>query len=110
MGPPTPPKPPPDALERAIGQALAQAPPRSILADDRESYRLLAWAGTARPFLLPADAGFTLALSAPSLYVDRVLVCRGPGALYRRYGEHDLPGFREVWRYKGCRLLEQRPS
>lgn len=106
----TPPKPPPDALERAIGQALAQAPPRSILADDRESYRLLAWAGTARPFLLPPDAGFTLALSAPSLYVDRVLVCPGAGALYRRYGEDDPPGFREVWRYKGCRLLERRPS
>ena len=104
------PEPPPDALERAIGQALAQAPPRSILADDRESYRLLAWAGTARPFLLPPDAGFTLALSAPSLYVDRVLVCPGAGALYRRYGEDDPPGFREVWRYKGCRLLERRPS
>jgi len=104
------PEPPPDALERAIGHALAQAPPRSILADDRESYRLLAWAGTARPFLLPPDAGFTLALSAPSLYVDRVLVCPGAGALYRRYGEDDPPGFREVWRYKGCRLLERRPS
>ena len=104
------PEPPPDALERAIGQALAQAPPRSILADDRESYRLLAWAGTARPFLLPPDAGFTLALSAPSLYVDRVLVCPGAGALYRRYGEDDPPGFREVWRYKWCRLLERRPS
>ena len=104
------PEPPPDALERAIGQALAQAPPRSILADDRESYRLLAWAGTARPFLLPPDAGFTLALSAPSLYVDRVLVCPGAGALYRRYGEDDPPGFREVWRYNGCRLLERRPS
>ncbi|BFH76147.1 hypothetical protein TthTF19_13020 [Thermus thermophilus] len=104
------PEPPPDALERAIGQALAQAPPRSILADDRESYRLLAWAGTARPFLLPPDAGFTLALSAPSLYVDRVLVCPGAGTLYRRYGEDDPPGFREVWRYKGCRLLERHPS
>ena len=104
------PEPPPDALERANGPALAQAPPRSILADDRESYRLLAWAGTARPFLLPPDAGFTLALSAPSLYVDRVLVCPGAGALYRRYGEDDPPGFREVWRYKGCRLLERRPS
>lgn len=57
------PEPPPDALERAIGQALAQAPPRSILADDRESYRLLAWAGTARPFLLPR----TPALPWPSL-------------------------------------------
>lgn len=101
-------KPPPDPLERAIGQTLAQAPPRSTLADDRESYRLLAWAGTARPFVLPADAGFLLALSAPQAYVSRVLVCPGGGALQPRYGQGTPPGFREEWRYKGCRLLRKR--
>lgn len=63
-----------DEQEQAIGAYLAQYPPHSILTDDRTSYRIVARAGTARPFLLPADPGYALARSQPAAFVPYVLV------------------------------------
>lgn len=65
-----------DLEERALAVALRQAPPRSILADDRGAYRIIAGAESARPFLLPADEDFTAALASPADRVRYVLVSR----------------------------------
>lgn len=63
-----------DLDERALATALRQAPPRSILADDRGAYRLIARTESARSFLLPADADFPLALGSPKDRVQYILV------------------------------------
>ncbi len=63
-----------DEYELKVAQIFAKAPRRSILTDDRSSYRIIARAETAEPFLLPADSEFILALSAPQRYVKYILV------------------------------------
>lgn len=60
--------------ERDLAGRLSQAPPRSILTDDQEAYRLIALAGTARPFLLSADPSFSAALESPVDHAQYVLV------------------------------------
>lgn len=82
-----------DFVEMEIARHLASAPPRSILADDRSAYRLLARAGTARPFLLPADPGFATALDHPAGSVHYVLVATAPesGDLITARFARDVP-------------------
>lgn len=69
---------PQDTEETAFARALRAAPPYSILADDRSAYRLIARAGSARPFLLPADPSFSQALETPDRLVRYVLVSADP--------------------------------
>jgi len=52
--------------EFAVSQALAKAPPASILTDDRQTYRIIAMAGTARPFLTPANSRYANAELQPT--------------------------------------------
>jgi hypothetical protein len=86
-----------DELERTIAYRLAQAPPRSVLADDRSAYRMVARAGTARPFLLPADPEFASALEEPGRYVSYILVATKPAgkgdAVSPRFTERPPDGF-----------------
>ncbi len=63
-----------DLEELALAAALRQASPRSILADDRGAYRIIARTESARPFLLPADVEFATALAQPAERVRYVLV------------------------------------
>lgn len=83
--------------ERALAARLAQAPPRSILADDRVAYRVIARAGTARPFLLPTDAAFTSALDRPREQVAYLLVAsravHPADEVSRRFAERPPDGF-----------------
>jgi hypothetical protein len=58
----------------AVATALAPAPPRSILIDDRYAAPLLKWAPSMAPYLTSRDAGFELALSDPATTVRYLLV------------------------------------
>lgn len=86
-----------DRFELEIGRQLREAPPRRVLADDRSAYRLIARTGTARPFLLPPDPEFLLALSAPEAYVDYILLptdsVPGVDLVADRYGKQPPQGF-----------------
>ncbi|MFN3337633.1 MAG: hypothetical protein ACK42I_09055, partial [Thermomicrobium sp.] len=85
-----------DLEEQALAVALRQAPPRSILADDRGAYRLIARTESARPFLLPADEDFTVALVRPAERVHYVLVSRSAPAgdlVSARFRQEPPPGF-----------------
>lgn len=99
---------PGDALGQAVGRTLATAPAGSVLSDDATAYRAVAWAGTARPFVLPIDATFELALATPAAHVPYVFVCPGDSSLHDRYGERTPEGFVLEWTWEGCRLLRER--
>jgi hypothetical protein len=64
---------PADREEFAVGQSLAGRPVHSILIDDRIGYRIIARAGTARPFLTPVDPLYRLAVSQPARFVPSML-------------------------------------
>jgi len=96
--------------EKAIGARLARAPEMSILTDDRVSYRYVAWTGSARPYLLPADAGYRMALSAPDYFVDYILVCPGNSDLYRRFANQLPLDFQLRWRFNGCSFLAKNAA
>ncbi len=92
-----------DAREIQVAQWLCQQPPQSILADDRAVYRLIARCSNAKPFLLPAEGEFLMALHSPAQFVSYILV-RQDGEGYRdqvsqRYNESPPLGFeiRAVW-------------
>lgn len=86
-----------DRIEQRIGEELAHMPCRSILTDDRESFRLIARAGTACPFVLPPDPIFEIAVTRPDRFVEYVLVAERSdgwlGPLAARYRERPPTGF-----------------
>ncbi|WP_152917997.1 hypothetical protein [Ardenticatena maritima] len=99
-----------DLREQAIAERLRLAPPGSILADDHTAYRLIARAGTARPFLLPVDGDFTAAVQAPRRFVRYVLVAEQPvpgEALAPRYATQAPPGFVLEAAWPGWRLYRR---
>lgn len=61
-------------LDLAVARALARAPAGSVLTDDRQTYKLVALAGTARPFLLPAESRYAIAELQPARFCSYVLV------------------------------------
>lgn len=100
-----------DVLEAQIADQLRHAPARSILTDDRSAYRLVSRVGSARPFLLPADADFTIGLSAPRERVRYVLVSLGGVAVgdevARRYVHTAPAGFELDTTWHGWRLYRR---
>ena len=86
-----------DQWEISIGQRLAFAPQGSILADDHSAYRLIMHAGTTRPFLLPYDAEWELALNDPPEDIQYILVATEEAGFRDRLAERSLfgvpPGF-----------------
>ncbi|GBD09865.1 hypothetical protein HRbin22_02127 [Candidatus Thermoflexus japonica] len=86
-----------DTVEEEIAGRLARLPCGSVLADDRQAYRLIARAGTACPFVLPPDPIFQVAVSRPERFVRWIIVAespRGPiGPLEARYRLRAPPGF-----------------
>ncbi len=70
-----------DFLDQLAASRMANAPAFRILADNRSAYRLIARAGTSRPFLLPGDATYTEAMISPHLFVDYILVAVHPSPL-----------------------------
>ncbi|MFN3310025.1 MAG: hypothetical protein ACK44E_12535, partial [Anaerolineales bacterium] len=77
--------------------------PQSILADDRAVYRFVARCGDAKPFLLPAEGEFLLALHAPAQFVSYILVQRSSNPsldqVSQRYAAVPPAGFRirAIW-------------
>jgi hypothetical protein len=85
-----------DRQEAELAYLLREAPPRSILADDRSAYRIVARAETARPFLLPADRPFYPALDEPARSVQYILVSAAPSdrdLVSERFGDGPPEGF-----------------
>lgn len=100
-----------DEFEWKVAQVLAKVPPRTILTDDRGSYRIIARAGTSEPFLLPGDTEFLLALSAPQRYVNYILIPINPvmvgDQVADRFGERDPAGFVLEAAWPGWKLLRK---
>ena len=104
-----------DRQEQIIGDYLAKKPPRSVLLDDRVAYRIVTRAGTARPFLLPADPLYQVAESQPSEFVQYVLVpalpSTGSGSRLSIIYPADPPqGVRLVASWRDWRLYERKET
>ncbi len=88
---------PEDQQEQRIAASLARMPCGSVLADDREAFRLIARAGTACPFVLPPDPAFDMAVVRPERFVAYVLVAERStgwlGPLESRYRDRPPEGF-----------------
>ncbi len=100
-----------DEFELAVASQLAQAPSRSILADDRNAYRFIARGHTADPYLLPMDATYLSAVVNPANFVDYVLVAEKPDAgesLAGRYAYQAPPGFVLSATWPGWRLYRRK--
>jgi len=95
-------------IERAIGKTLSSAPKERILTDDRTTYRFIAWSETAKPYLLPADGGYEMALSNPGAFVDYVFACPGDSRLYRAIRRRPPQGFDPAWQYRECLFFRKR--
>ncbi len=99
-----------DVLDQLAAESMANAPAFRILADDRSAYRLIARAGTARPFLLPGDATYTEAMISPILFVDYILVADDPSPLdnlSRLYASDPPGGFVLSSHWQGWRLYRR---
>ncbi len=84
--------------EMDIARYLRGFPPQRVLLDDRGAYRLVARTGSARPFLLPADAAYPFALSNPARFVDALVVPTRPmphvgGPMLNEFVRHPPEGF-----------------
>jgi len=101
-----------DTLEIQAAEWLCGLPDHSILADDRTAYRLIARCNRAKPFLLPADGRFLLALHAPDQFVNVVLVQRTetPFAdqVSQRFATAPPPGFQEMARWENWVVYERQ--
>ncbi|MFN3929510.1 MAG: hypothetical protein ACK4OK_07745, partial [Thermoflexus sp.] len=102
---------PEDQIEQRMARYLARLPCGSILADDREAFRLIARAGTACPFVLPPDPIFEMAVVAPERFVSYVLVAEHPtrllGPLEARYRDRPPKGFVAELSWPGWRLYRR---
>jgi hypothetical protein len=96
--------------DTVIAQSLRDAAPYSILADT-SAYRLIAYSGTARPFLLPVDPSFAAALDNPARSVQYILVTtNGDSAsnpVAARYRDRAPRGFQPEAAWPGGLLLRR---
>jgi hypothetical protein len=98
-----------DRRDRAVAQALAVAPPRSILLDDRWSSGLLKWTPSFAPYLTTRDTGFDIALALPSMAVQYILVTADDDGLSLDMDRRPPVGFVEEWSWSGYTLY-RRPA
>lgn len=75
-----------------VSRRLSKAPSRSILTDDRQTYRLIALAGTSKPFLLPANNLFEIASNQPSLFCAYLLITNSGHSTLSRYNKKPPAG------------------
>ncbi|HRP07718.1 MAG TPA: hypothetical protein PLL69_04455 [Gemmatimonadales bacterium] len=93
-----------DVAARTVAEALADAPPRSILIDDRQAGSLLKWTTSMESYLTTRDTGFELAVAQPLNTVRYVLVT-GEGDLASLDSERRPPrGFIRTWSWEGYTL------
>jgi hypothetical protein len=100
-----------DLIELRVSAQFCHLPARSILADDRAVYRFIARCGDAKPFLLPAQGEFLMALHAPAQYVSYILVQReGTPSLdlvSQRYANSPPPTFHTAAIWDGWALYQR---
>lgn len=70
---------PDEETSERVARVLSQQPAHSVLADDN-AYKMIARLRTTKPYVMPTDARFELARSAPSSWVDHILVNTSPTA------------------------------
>jgi hypothetical protein len=95
---------PRDHAARAVADALASAPPRTILLDDRAAEPLLKWSTSVGGYLTTRDTGFDLAVSNPERYVRYVLATTTPDGLTLDADRRPPAGFVLEWRWAGYAL------
>lgn len=93
-----------DVAARAVAEALQDAPPRSILIDDRQAERLLKWAPSIRPYLTTRDTGFELAMAQPLNTVRYVLATADADGLTLDADRRPPAGFERAWSWQGYTL------
>lgn len=98
-----------DIANHAVATALAPAPPRSILIDDRYAIGLLKWAPSLSPYLTTRDTGFEVALAEPEAAVQYVLVTEDDDGLSLDADRRPPSGFRIDWSWAGYTLY-RRPN
>jgi hypothetical protein len=100
-----PPHPTPaDHAARAVAEALADAPPRSVLIDDRHAEQLLKWAPSLEPYLTTRDTGFEIARAQPMNTVRYVLATPDREGLTLDADVRPPTGFIAVWQWQGYAL------
>ncbi len=93
-----------DLAARAVAEALASAPARSILIDDRYAERLLKWAPTLEPYLTTRDTGFDIAKAQPMNTVRYLLATPDNEGLTLDADVQPPAGFLAAWRWHGYAL------
>ena len=96
-----------DAVAQAVANAVAPAPPRSILIDDRWALRLLKWAPSLEPYLTTRDTGFEYALASPQATVRYVLVTADDDGLSLDADVQPPHGFDVAWNWGGYTLYRR---
>lgn len=93
-----------DRAAEAVAQALATAPARSILIDDRHAEALLKWAPSLEPYLTTRDTGFEIAMSEPLTTVRYVLTMASDSAVTLDARRFPPRGFVRAWHWRGYTL------
>lgn len=96
-----------DRAAHAIATAMASAPARSILVDDRYAAGVLKWAPSMAPYLTTRDAGYEIALADPRRVVEYALVTPDDDGLTLDADVRDLPGMVEDWSWNGYTLYRR---
>lgn len=99
-----------DATARAVAAALAPAPERSILIDDRWAERLLKWSPSMAPYLTTRDAGFEFALASPVSVVRYVLATPDDEGLTLDADVRPPAGFIVAWNWGGYTLFRRNDA
>lgn len=96
-----------DRSARAVADALAGAPPRSILLDDRRAPALLKWAPSLAPYLTTRDMTFDLALAEPLAVVQYILVTTDSSGMSLDAAARPPGGFSADWHWAGYTLYRR---
>jgi hypothetical protein len=100
-----------------VAQVLSTQPAHSVLADDN-AYKMIARYRTVTPYVLPTNARFELARSAPEDWVDHILVNTSPSAYDHLsqdfsgnvkdfYTDFEWPGWRLLTRVGAAPLADE---
>lgn len=96
-----------DAVAHAVALAVAPAPDRSVLIDERWAPQLLKWAPSLAPYLTTQDTGFEIALADPAAKVEYLLVTPNATGLTLDADVHPPRGFVINWNWSGYTLYRR---
>ncbi|WP_437560499.1 hypothetical protein [Acidithiobacillus sulfuriphilus] len=98
------------AIDLAVSRQLAKAPPRSILTDDRQTYKLVAMTGTSKPFLLPANSLFAIAANQPAIFCPYLLLGNTDNSELARFDRKAPAGMVMEARFNQYTLYRRRDA